>query len=1211
MANLSPVLVAWYVPPVVMAARVNMPSGITYPIQDITFDTVTTGAFGDCEADMLFTLGSAAGLDDYGRGRLRAAPTSTVLKVGRSSQGTEDGQLNVVDNAYITVYEDYRVWAKVATIIDYVEYKDSDLAVSDNTEEPPPICNMGSDCARRIDDTAGTLQLFFAGSASIAVADSATIASYAWTIDANSAFALGTTATDDDVFIDFDPGWHWVTLTVTDSNGKTATGRRLVYAYDPDDPDTIQTIKRISLTRTQQGSSCQIELVRPLLRSDYPDGGHVLIWEDRETLPIPASRDDQLFTGWHQVDQASSRALETHLQKETRLTLVDVLGRLDSLPGWPQRVEVPTAADLVDPGMNWGYMPTANMDKFLHYLLHWHSTADGVADFYPSDTWETYPFVIFDSGGATLYEQLQRQANRIVPDHNFTCDRFGAMRVVVDPILQPVADRDPDNDGSVTQQGISAIDFGYQRPPRVHTLRGSALATQTAWLTGSGGEKELETPFFSIAPGTAPGQGGREATIGERLAISQDALNDCVGQHYARMNARYGEIRMTPNLNSGLWSIDPASHRFTQVILAEEYLAQRGTDFFTVRALPKEVNIEYTPGEQALSRRGTVTFELETQGLPALTETHEPVLPVDEQPAPPPPFVPSDPTDPNDLFGDIAAYVMWDGNEVVRTWDLQDASPTWEEITGSITGTIFDCQYMMVDADTVGAWCLTDGSVFFTGDIMDTPVTWTEVLTIAEVRATAVAPASGTVDFACMTHYWSQPGHLIVAMTLSTEDDNYLHSYYWVTEDYGDTWTPVDMDDFTFTSDGATRCYWSAGRYGLASFRTAPGTIWCGRSNGRTLTNGGDCAIFKSTDLGYTWTKEFTFAASRVPSNGNPAILNPYPDATDASYLAVSRGGTSPVGELWKSTDGWDTASQVTEPASHSGAFVAGNHLQRPNKNPFDDQHVLAIFAIDASSNGDLYESNDGGSNWTLLENLNNSKVTPNGWPPDPDQWVLIDNSATPRIQLTLDNFGSLSDKTGNLASVITWTTGAVAGGFALPKVGLNRGDVPFPGMSEVSTGVAWEYLGEKIYAEGGAASTANGSQSMWISIHPPANIVRVKVQGEYECTYTKSGGLADGFARFELGGAGLTMTSDIPGDVAIAPENGTDSGSYEVEWERDLGEEWSVSKEEAISSPPSAATPPSLRAYCISTSAQVSTSVNFTARIVEMEDEDATIYTY
>lgn len=668
--NANPIKVYWHNPQPIFAARVNAPGTMIWPIQDISFDGVTVGAYTDCHADMSFTLGSAAGLDDYGRGRLRQVPTSTTLKVGRSSQGFEDGQLNIVDNAYITVYEDYRVHAKIPVIgpaPNYTEHKDTDIPVGDRTEEPPPVANLGSDFAGSIDPNTDTLTVFFAGSNSFAVADAATIASYAW-IAPGGTFVNGTSATTADVYIEFPAGAHWVRLTVTDSNGKTMTGHRFVLADDPANSLCVSGMQVQSITRTQQGCTARLRVLVDLPRSSYPDGAKVIIFEDRVSLD-GVSRDHVLFNGWHQTDQASSRALETHLQRATELLCVDILGRLDSLPGFPQRLEVPD--EVV--GLTWGEMPTANMDKFLVYLIQWHSTASQVADFFTSGTWAAYPFVIFDAVGDTLYNQLQRQANRIVPDHDFMSDRDGTLRVVVNPQYQDTADRTITIQNSLTENSWSAIEFGYQRPPRVHTLRGSALLTQTAWLIVDS-EKELSPPVFAIAPGTAPGQGGRESTLGERLAQSQADLNAVTGHHYAHMNARYGEINVTLNLGADAWDFNPAAHTWVQLLTSSASAPQRGLDFINVRCLCKEVTVDFSYGEEGTTWRGRVALERETVGLPALTDVKEEALPVGDQPVAP--FVPD--------FGLIVGAQVVAGigvmGDVSRTSNFQNASPTWDSV---------------------------------------------------------------------------------------------------------------------------------------------------------------------------------------------------------------------------------------------------------------------------------------------------------------------------------------------------------------------------------------------------------------------------------------------------------------------------------------------------------------------------------------------------
>jgi PKD repeat protein len=1021
-----------------------MPGPISWPIQDIPFDGVTVGAFTDIAADQFVTFGSAENLDDLGRGRLRAAATSTVLKIGRSSQGVEDGQVDIVDNAWIHVYPDFRVHSKIPVIgTDYNEFKDSDVAVGDLTQEPPPVATLGPDRARRIDATSELARLYFDGGNSYAVADAATIVSYAWDID-DGTFVLGTAATDAAIYADFPAGVRYVTLTVTDSNSKTHTSRRLVLAHDPANSLCVSGMQVQSITRSQTGLSTRLRVLQDLPRADYPDGAHIIVFEDRDPAiygtPDPTDWSDIVFCGWHSIDEASSTAQETHLRRETQLTCVDVLGRLDMLPGFPQRLEVPTAADITADGWHWGYMSAANMDKFLVYLIHWHSTAASVADFYPSGTWADYPFVLFDASGDTLYNQLQRQAARFVPDHNFTSDRYGRMAVVVNPLYQNPADRTATVQNNITVQSMSAINFGYNRNPRVHTLRGSALLTQTTWLD-VGGDKTLVEPVFAIAPGTAPGQGGREQKLGERLAKSQQDLNDCIGHHYAVMNARYGDINVTLNLNADPWDFDPAAFTWVQLITTAVTAPQRGLDFETIRTLCKEVSIDYTYGEEATTWRGRVVLEPETVGLPALTEVHEDALPVGTQPVPGV-FVPPLPGDPEYYYGDINAYILWDGAHVLRTWDLQAASPTWELVDTGISGNILDGLYVMVDADTVGMWLLTTDAVWWCPDIMATTPAWSAVLDLATVVAADTVPSSGSVVLKSMFHYWSEPGYLIVATGPNANVTTYPHSYTWHTHDYGQTWTQVDMDAFIFSSLGEDSGYYRAGDHSFNIYRSAPGTIYALRASARIGLNG-RTAVFLSSDLGTTWTKGFEMT---VPGDDRDlTLLNPFPDADDPSYLTRGNTGGAERPRLYISTDGWATGTLLANPSGYDG--LAGR--RRVNKRTFDQTHVLAWWHLSAGG-FELRESFDQGATWTTLMSgtaADPTEQTPSGWPPDVLQWTLVragTGGSGPRIQLTLDNFATMLDREGNLFSVLpggTWTGVDVIGsgdGFALPRIAPN-----------------------------------------------------------------------------------------------------------------------------------------------------------------------------
>lgn len=147
-------------------------------------------------------------------------------------------------------------------------------------------------------------------------------------------------------------------------------------------------------------------------------------------------------------------------------------------------------------------------------------------------------------------------------------------------------------------------------------------------------------------------------------------------------------------------------------------------------------------------------------------------------------------------------------------------------------------------------------------------------------------------------------------------------------------------------------------------------------------------------------------------------------------------------------------------------------------------------------------------------------------------------------------------------------------------------------------------------------ASENQGSISSWVMIHPPGDIIRVRVEGSYTCSYDRDpGSLTHGFARFEIDTSSqVIMTSSLdPATFIAAPENGVASDTFWVEWERDdPGHEWPVDMEEAEGpSPPTNQVAPNLRAYCYSTEEGVAVSVVFSVEVVEMETEGGTTYTY
>ena len=165
-------------PSTIFAARVNQAS-FTYPLTTVTFGTVTTGAYTDILAGMTVLFGSAEGGDNLGRQRVKSA-TSSVLTIGESSNGTHDGEVNLGDGAYITVINDRRVWAVLPRITaNGTTYKDYNTAYTVGNP-PPPKANAGVGYAGFIDSGTNLITVDFDGSGSMALANGATISTYAW-----------------------------------------------------------------------------------------------------------------------------------------------------------------------------------------------------------------------------------------------------------------------------------------------------------------------------------------------------------------------------------------------------------------------------------------------------------------------------------------------------------------------------------------------------------------------------------------------------------------------------------------------------------------------------------------------------------------------------------------------------------------------------------------------------------------------------------------------------------------------------------------------------------------------------------------------------------------------------------------------------------------------------------------------------------------------
>lgn len=707
-------------PTVVFRARVNLVGSFEYPIQYIPYYNVTLGTEADIKPGMTVILGSSLGSDNHGRQRVRLAATPISIFVGISSQGVHDGELTLEQDDYIEVWDDRRLWAKIPVIDPEGNiYKDTNLEVDDRTTEPPPVAAMGTSglCGTEV---GGVLRFDFDGTYSFAVAPGATISSYLW--DPADGTIVDGTATSATVGIEFEPGFRYIKLTVTDSNGKESYTERPIFVDESDHSLSFDGFDIEEWDVTDIGQGISLKIMRDIPKTTYPDGTLIMIWE-REPAD-PGDRDHMVIVGWEDEETAQHTATRRGLRKNTSITVLDGAGRLDQLPGFPQNLSRDETRDTeLVPEVTWNYfVGDVDLKIYLIYILMWHSTALEVLDFVFDFDGSDYKFVMLGSDGATLWDQVDRRAKAFVPNFCLTCDRQGRIMIVPDPMLRDLSERTNVIQAVITEADWIEIEFKRRRHPKNHWTKGEAVAAGTTQPIGT---------FFCRAPGLIPGQGPGEVTQGEQLALSQVDLNKSTGHRHARDNSEFDVVSIIAAVNdigdSDLipWrELEPAYKEWITLDISADSAAYRGITWADQRLLLKRVNISNERGEHGLQRVVKIEAEVETVGTPAVTEEVEQVPDVNE---PPPPYIPVEPPPFIPEGEDLVLGIGYDGH-VYRTTNFSAGTPTWDEVdlgVGNVYSWVVDpfCSgYDPASAGgTIDGFIATESSVYKVSDLFGTP----------------------------------------------------------------------------------------------------------------------------------------------------------------------------------------------------------------------------------------------------------------------------------------------------------------------------------------------------------------------------------------------------------------------------------------------------------------------------------------------------------
>lgn len=719
----------------VFAARVNQAT-FTASFAQITFDTVTTGAFTDLLHGMTVYLSASNDIRAaYFVGRVRAdssgvVATSTVLNINETSA-------DVSDNDFIFVINDFRVWDKLARESSGVQLKDFALTFR---QLPPVIYGLKSAYAGIVSGSPEGLTIAFAASA-IAGTSGATISSYAYTIVTGMTVTAGSAATAN-VTIRFDAGFYWLKLVVTDSGSRTATRYIPVWSV----PTDLSAQVALGFTGSQisgdlsTGFNATIEAFDGI--SSVYDNTLAVIWDVESYNGVATNIIGNVrFVGRLRNETDSGQSDETYSYLTT--TAFEIEGAGSQL----SRITAPLLALRYDTSPTlWDEITNLTLWRAIVHLLAEHSTFLTLHSLEFDSTANTFLAKILNTQGGNLLAAVNDLAQSINGQMQFAYD--GRCEVVRDLRYESTANRN----AAVTVAGWTTEDLQDLRLgiDHIETVGKSEAAGGTFTPTSG-----VVTPLLAIAPGVAQGMGeGRNPLQRQILTASvskstaQSELNTRVGHHFALSNPT---DQLTITHPDGYHFLIPAVNLwYTWTLAASTNL--RGRAYTTAqRWLLTQTSISHD--NETGTKTVEATYSLETEGVPGQTVTYPPPATIPTPISTIPPFdaysnfpeLPdisiADPTYPPPFTGNVSqppqvapangnTVIIWTETQVwICTNFISTQTPTWNEITPEIGGS--DVIVAVVFSGFIDglAYCLvnttTTSIVYYTEDVFASEPIWT------------------------------------------------------------------------------------------------------------------------------------------------------------------------------------------------------------------------------------------------------------------------------------------------------------------------------------------------------------------------------------------------------------------------------------------------------------------------------------------------------
>lgn len=724
----------------VFAARLNGDAGGS-PIAQLTYDTVTTGAYTDIEIGQVILVSHTNDKRAaYFRGRIRTTPTNVLLYINETS-------VEFTDNDYVWVIDTYDLTDRLARPVSGVQYKDYDLAYQGLL---PVVNGLRLAYVGWVDSGTGKLRIALNASTSYAAENGATISSYQYTFRAATYTVISGALNTHTVTIDLDPGvGQWGKLVVTDSGGRAQTLRFYCKAHDDTYPPDMDFDGASITGNLNEGFSANVPAFGDV--STTLDRTFTVIWV-KETYDTETNIVNNIdCVGWLQREESTGKPDFTYsLVTDASFQIAGpggMLGRLESQLLAIRSIDAPDEWDEIASLTPWRAV--------VHYLQR-HTTLLNLCclSFDVTDVSYAFPYLSTQGGNAlATVGGILEQINAVLefaPDGRLQAFRIAEqLSSAARNALTTVANWD--NRDFVDPDGIAQV---YDHVKRI----GKMDADGAFYNTSSGNVTALR----SRAPGYAQGEAESSGTLSNQILSStidqnnaQTELNQRSGNAFDIEN---NTVRLRVQHGAGYHFIIPSRVQwFTWTLTTAEN--NRGWSYTTAtRWMAESISISHS--NERGTRTVNVVYRLETgvatpgDTVPIIPDgTELPTLPefppFDAFPAFPDLVWPEDGWLPSEVPAGVTlgpdkglAYTK-DGNSVI-IWSAAQAwiahnfiklkAPTWYEITPVPLGGTYEIKQIQIDPSytntAVPCYVLasdgTNSKVFYTANVCDKPPVWVE-----------------------------------------------------------------------------------------------------------------------------------------------------------------------------------------------------------------------------------------------------------------------------------------------------------------------------------------------------------------------------------------------------------------------------------------------------------------------------------------------------